>query len=361
MKRMIRTLTSIITLAVVMPGPSSFAEHTIDGVQTTTKRLVSNKHDWTITFRTSEPTTARIYIYDPDMNIVRQLNDDTFKAEHSFTWDGTDARGEPVPTQVYIYRIRTKDKEGVVHAVDPYLQTAAQDTLSYWGKWKQEDGKIQFNLERDALARVRVGIENGPMIATPAEWVPLEKGEPRIAWDGKDDDGVKDYSSEKNIHVHTDAISLPDNYIQVINPQSDDPKSYLQTRWVRDAVTFNEEIQPKKYRTAQSVVEKTKEKGLLKILTNTPKDSRGILHANQPEVLTISFPKVPQSEREGQLYEVQYFIDGAYQSEDTLQEGDTIYEIDPENQTPGQHVLIVNALLGAGRIGTASLKYEINK
>jgi len=358
-KLMIILAVTIVSVACV---PQVWAEHTIEGVHASTKQLVLQKDDWTVCFQTSIPTTARIFIYNADMKVVRQLVQSAFKKEHTFSWDGKDTKGQPVPSQIYIYRIRTEDEGGTIHAVDPYLKTAAQDTLSYWGKWQSEEGKIQFNLERDALARVRVGIENGPMVATPAEWIPLRKGEPVVAWDGKDDDGVKDYSNEKNLRVHTDAISLPDNYIFVRNPKSEEPETYVQTRWVRDAVAFNEKIQPKKYRTASSVVEKTREKGILNILPGRAKRSAdGMLQIREVEEITISYPRVAEDARDGQLYEIQYYVDGAYVAEDMLQEGDAVYQIDPKKQSRGQHVLVVNAILGAGRIGTASLKYVIEK
>lgn len=352
--------TRLFVAATLLVAGLAYGEHFVSDVSALPKVFdLGEQRVWKVSFRTTAPTKADLFIHDADLKVVRHFSDPEFRSEHSFEWDGKDENGQAVPTQIYTYRIQTQDEQGDVIGENPFLLTAAQDTLAFWPKWDKEKKQIRFRLERDALVRVRVGLKDGPLLATPANWTPALKGRPSVPWDGWDQGRAVDYSEATNLHIHVDATSLPENFIYVRNPESAEPTDYAQAEWLKEAVAFNQSINPKQYRIAKSIVGTVKETGAVAIQTPWPLEEDGAFLLAEKAAVTVTFPELQGKDAANAYYEALYFLDGSFVTEADLQGSAVEYELDPERLGPGLHTLVVNVILGSGRVGTASLKIKV--
>ena len=347
-------------ISAVLATVSVRAEHTINDVNIDRPVLsVGEEPGCTISFLTDKPATARVFLYDQDTRLVRQLSRPEASKHHRFTWDLKDERGRHVPTQLYLYRIQTTDEVGDIMAEDPHLRSGAQDTLIYWPKWREAEKVIRFELERDSLVRVRVGLEEGPMIATVADWVPVFKRSPEVGWDGWDRDRVQYYGDADNLQIHVEAISLPDNYIYVRHAAQGRGVTYSQARWISDAVAFNRDLDPKSYRLAEGIVGRMDESSAVTIeLPGEATEEEGFV-LERTERIKIQVPTFSEAEKAHQFYEIIYFLDGVLQYEEQIERAHAEYEFEPKHLAPGSHTFVANVILGGGRVGTASLKVVV--
>lgn len=159
-------------------------------------------------------------IYDAEDGWVRSLKDNVpEKAGYNLTqWDGKDAKGNFVPSGAYIYVIIAKDKEARVAVYDPADYTAGIGLQHRDLKYNKETGRIRYVIPRAARVRIRIGIEEGPLLRTLVDWEPREAGENFEVWAGADE-ASNPISQKPKLVALLSAFSLPDNSIIVRNKE----------------------------------------------------------------------------------------------------------------------------------------------
>ncbi|MBU0677021.1 MAG: hypothetical protein KJ626_02805 [Verrucomicrobia bacterium] len=311
-----------------------------------------------LSLQTTEPTKARAFFYSADSELLGQDASLEYARNHIFSWDRRNADGSEV-RGLFTYRVKTEDQDGYMTAYDPLIFTGARDASIYWPKWDKEKQRISFQLQRDSLARVRVGIKDGPMIATPADWVPVFRNAPYVSWDGWDSDHTQDYSDDPALQFHLEAISLPDNYL--FTPPSEDqgPVSYINAQWIKNVLAVKAEAEPNEYRIAKSVVGLPEESSAISLEFDKELEEDGYLRLDRAVTVTVKVPEIADEDKANQAYEVVYFIDRYMVYEEPLMTGSETYELDPAKLEKGGHTFIANVILGSARVGTASLRVVV--
>lgn len=352
---------TLLLLLLVFAGVTTKAEYSILEDKASTKRIDTTKGEkWSFSCKTSVPAKAEILIYNKEMDIVKNIKEKSFKKIHNFIWKGDDNKGKMLPSQLYTYRLQTVDKDGVVYAIDQTLREGALDTLAYWPKWDKDKKVIKFDLYADALVRVRVGLKNGGLVCTVCDWVPARKGIVDMPWNGWDNSKTKNYSDSKNLKIDLAAISLPPNHILVKSTQVM-PASFIDARWIRNAVVYNEKLNPKKIRHALNIVKIPKsERFAISLSTKNKLDKSGFVIPNKKKIkLIIKVPELAKKEMKGQFYETVYFVDGAFVGEEMITSGTLEHTLDTSRFERGKHIYMVNVILGSSRVGSASIKINV--
>jgi hypothetical protein len=136
---------------------------------------------------------------------------------------------------------------------------------------------------------------------------------------------------------------------------------YARGEWIASAVAFNEQIKPRDYRLASSIVkDRRRENTSVRIETPYPLDDQGRLVVRRKTPITIVFPKFDEDERDSQFYETLYYVDGMFEKEDNIFAEDTTeFTLIPAVLGKGEHLFVVNAVLGSSWVGTSSLRIYV--
>lgn len=163
-----------------------------------------------ISFYLSETAAVILYIVDPDgWPIKTLLNGETVPAGRSvIQWNGTDDKGVMVPNEAYsVYIEAILGDERVRY--NPGAESGGMSALVYP---EIEQGslpiRIRFELTEPLRVRVRVGIDRGPLLATPLDWQPLSVGAHEITWAGTSPHGALTPDLNQ-LKVLVDAYTLP--------------------------------------------------------------------------------------------------------------------------------------------------------
>ena len=351
---------TIAGVTVVLCGVvQAWGEHSVLNVEPSARVLTETNAEVRISMESTKPTRARMFVYDADLNLLAQEADLNYGVKHEFTWQATDEDGAMRAPGMCFYRFETEDESGYKLAYDELLASGARDAPIYWPKWDRAEKTIRFNLQRDSLVRVRVGIPDGPMIATPADWTPVYARSPSVAWDGRDANGAEDYSEETNLQFHVEAISLPGNYICVQGPAGTPPPSHIQGKWIQNILAVKAAVEPREYRIASSVVGLPEESTAVRLECDKELEPDGTLLLDRKVNVTVHVPEFDEEQRANQTYEVVYFVNRYMVFEEPLAMASESYELDPAKVEKGGSIFIANVILGSARVGTASLKLMV--
>jgi len=338
---------------------SGHADHAIAKASVRPQVMTPDGEGVTVRWHTSLPASSRLYIYDADMNLRRTYADSAFRDRHEVIWDGRDEQGERVEPQIYIYRIETFDGEGGAAAHDPHLQDGGRDAIVYGARWDPATGRIRFSAVSDSLVRVRVGMKDGPLLATPAEWIPVLKSDAVVTWDGWDAGRTQRFDDPANLHVNVEGITLPPNCIIVKGGEQDPEPDYLAGKWLSDALAVRGALDPREYDHASKVIDAPRESGSVQVHVEGGVNEAGVLVLDEPRAITIQVPEVDNADDLAPSYEVVYFLNRDLYKEDFITGSALTTTLDPKSFSPGNHTLTMNVIFGSARVGTQSIRFTV--
>ncbi|MFQ6131998.1 MAG: PA14 domain-containing protein [Armatimonadota bacterium] len=149
----------------------------------------------TIYYTISADADVTITLTDLEGNRVRLLLDAASRSQgaNSEVWDGKDDAGAVVPDDVYLYTIEAETAGGDYAVYSPGGGTTPEVTnfegTSPFNPSQGEECTISYNLSADALCRIRIGVQDGPLLRTLVDWEPRFSGANSDIWDGRDDSG----------------------------------------------------------------------------------------------------------------------------------------------------------------------------
>ncbi len=304
-------------------------------------------------------------IYDAEDRWINSLKKDAQeKTGYNLAyWDGRDINGRLVPSGVYIYVIKAKDKFGNTAVYDPADSTSGlglqESNLSY----SQETGEIKYILPRAARVRIRIGIEGGgPLLRTLFNWQPREAGENSEKWDGCDEEG-KPIIPRLKLAAVLSAYSLPDNSIIVknndfgfdqeckfeVNPQN--PKR-LKRNVTGIVLHPSAKFSRKKYHYGP---------GFRLEFPNAAWDEGGV-----PVLSGIAPVRVIVDEKDKDMlvesrFEMIFFVDDVFFFEEEQSFSPYNYLWNTKGITEGEHILTVNIMSYDGYIGVKNVKVKVRK
>ncbi len=312
----------------------------------------------------TKPSHYEILIATADADIVSTLVTKRAltakEGQQSMAWDGKDEHGQFVPDEIYypLIRYTVGDKVIDIHPRDYSGGIIAKPQVQ-----TDRHGTINFSIAQPSRILVRAGIKSGAFLRTLLDWRPRPAGQNRLSWDGFDESGVYRFIQHPRFAVMVTGYTLPELAIMIINsPQKTDYSTWRNLQGCK-AQPFTREEALQKFDRAQLPLSK-----IFFEPRYRPKDPQlSISYTQKAETNPVLSKRtgikvdVPQASRallEQSLFEVAFFVDGDFISEEEQGYVPFIWTLDPTRFAAGDHVLTVNILGFDGQVGSASLLFR---
>jgi hypothetical protein len=318
----------------------------------------------TISYETSLPAKVSIKIFDPELFLVRELLSENHGALDRVTWDGKDQEGNIVPDEAYFFTIEATDYGGNYVFYDPVASSVVE---SYEPEvvYNPEKGCIIYKLEKDARVRIRAGIAfGGPLLKNILPGIPQPAGTHEQTWNGMDESGVVEATSQKGFTLTAEAVILPENSLIT---EGNGAYDYIHYKYemVRERPKKIDRPGPKP-KTPFPGQQNPGPRQMCpdpKLRLELPKDtplgekSLPIIQGKVPIRIYLD-DKIKKYVTE-QRYELLFFVDFKFVSE--IEEGHSPVNWlwDTSKVGEGEHVFSVNVATLTGQVGCASLKLFI--
>lgn len=323
-----------------------------------------------IPFHLKAPMEVEIRLYTADGNLVRSLRAEGAlgPGAHSLQWDGRDENGTVVPDEAYVPVLVAKNDKGE-ETYDPRRISGGEvvGDLNVGVTGPQE---IAYDLPAPCRVLIRAGIKGGPMLRSLATWAPRAGGRNVQRWDGMDQDGLVDLRQEKGLTVLVTAFRLPlGSILTVGNPLS----SYSEYRHSRNWP--DPEIHPEEMTLARKGVRISRQHyspryqdadpkvtlGFAAQLPLSDKSGLPVVRAGQSIPVRVDIAGEDLWLMNESLYEVAFFIDHQFISEEEQGYVPLTWLWEVQGLSPGKHLLTTNISGFGGKVGVASLLFEVSE
>lgn len=321
----------------------------------------SMKQQAEISYKLSRDARTTIRIFDPDGGRIRTLidNAEEMAGNRKAVWDGKDDVGQIVPDEAYGFTIQATDAEGTTETyMPPPSDWERFDTAD--AKISREANAIVFRLSHPCRTRIQIGVENGPLLYAPLDWEPKIAGEILVHWDGWDENRA------------VNIWKLPDSKMVITNMKL--PEHTMITYGNKETDYFQYRLSKPGSHTA---LERQQRGESIPVTAPAPLSTM-----LSPE-LKVSFPMTEKFTPEGlpvlrgkalvrievknpilvsqTQYELIFFIDGAFHSEEPL--GITPYNWvwNLSNVEKGEHLLTVNLVSFNDQYAAFSQRIQVTK
>jgi hypothetical protein len=172
------------------------------------------KQKFTIAFHLPKKSRPSIQIVTSDGEPVRIIKtpEPLPAGDRYLLWDGRDDAGIVVPNEAYIPILTTQTSDGESLVLDP-RKNGGGEVVDNVNASVMVDRNIEYTLPAPSRVLIRVGIKNGPMLRSLANWLPKRSGRNIQRWDGYDQDYLMDLRTNKRLSVLVTAFKLPPNAI----------------------------------------------------------------------------------------------------------------------------------------------------
>jgi len=313
-----------------------------------------------ISYDLKEDANVTWKIYTPDNNLIRTLKVmDQTKGRHTLKWDGKDENGTVVPDEAYSIVLQAQNSRH--KSILDFRQTGGVVLKNLQTK-VDKHGNISYRLSSPARVLVRAGIENGPMLRVISNWVPKNRGKIRQRWDMRDADDLVDISALP-FGITVSAFTLPDNAIIATNNKKIDYYTYFKQNNLSCGKILKKEqklIKNGKPISKHSYMCRIQDRDprLYLELENRVKNDQNISVLSNDEKVLVKVSMHPEDEAimEQSKYEVSFFMDFEFTSEEELGYMPIKWNFIPNGFKKGIHILTVNISSFNGQVGLKSYK-----
>lgn len=320
------------------------------------------------TVRADSQGELTLEILSADGDTVRRLRRAISSAgEHALAWDGRDERGGVVPDEAWCARV-VLEREGRRVVDDPCARSGGE-VLPSLEPVLGAGGDISYTLPHAARVLIRVGVKNGAMLRSLSVWRPRPAGRNLQRWNGFDDSGVVDLRSEARrdrLAMLVTAFRLPD--FSVISTGGEG----LAYREWRLAQGWSEAAEPGSAAAAPLVrdgqriarahhMPRYKDREPRITLALVGRDGAPLAAGSAlPREVRVLVDLHPDDRwlMQEQLYEVAFFVDGEFVSEEENGYVPIGWIWNTESLIEGRHLLTVNLTGFSGRVGTRTLALD---
>jgi hypothetical protein len=284
--------------------------------------------------------------------------------EHVLVWDGRDESGEVVPDEAYHIVLRCRCGPGEEGRSDPRQSSGGQSL----GSIRPElgaDGGITFDLKAPARVMVRVGARGGAMMRSLEVWRPRAPGRVRVQWDGMDASGVESLLGSEGLTVMVAAFALPDATLLTSGNRKRDYAAYRKARGWAWPQARQEDIRLERngvrlMRQSQLPISSLRDpRASLAIVEKLPRRADGMPVIRGPVTFRADMAAEDKWALEQTLYEVSFFLDRQFVSEEETGFTPLSWRWDPAGVSPGPHTMTVNISGFAGHVGVASVRFWV--
>jgi len=304
---------------------------------------------------------VRLDIYTPDNNLIRSIkSNNSSKGEHTLEWDGKDDKGTIVPNEAYNIVLHAINKES--NQTLDYRKTGGVILKDLQTKIDKR-GNIKYKLSSPARVLVRAGIENGPMLRMISNWTPKNRGKIRQRWDMRDADDLINIASLP-FGITVSAFSLPEYAIITTNNKKIDYYTYFeQNNLSCNILAQKEQILKRDNHPVSkhyySCRIQDRDPRLFLTLPNTIKKDQNlsVLENGNQTLIKVSIHPDDEAVLEKSKYEVSFFIDFEFASEEELGYMPIKWNFMPNGLSKGKHTLTVNISSFTGQVGLKSYEF----
>ncbi|MGH8177224.1 MAG: hypothetical protein ACREV5_13270 [Steroidobacter sp.] len=319
-----------------------------------------------IPFTLAKSGAVSVALYTADRDLVRTLKSNAPLAagRHALNWDGRDDRGQLVPDEAYHPVLTCACGEAQNLVVDSRANTGGV-VIERIPTTLGSDGTITFDLPQPARSLVRIGVKGGAMMRAIDAWRPRSAGRVRVEWDGYDASGVVRLPGQPGLTVLVTAFSLPDHSIITSGNGAVDYFAYRKDRrW--GAPLASADPGPLQRNGKRVSRQASLPRSLLQdprvsmtIVDKLSKTSSGAVKVSGPVTFRVDMPQEDKWLVQQSLYEVGFFLDHQFVSEEETGYTPLSWRWDPAGIAPGEHLMTVNISGFWGQVGVASIRLMI--
>ena len=205
------------------------------------------------------------------------------------------------------------------------------------------------------------------MLCELSNWEPRGPGRNIQRWNGRDHNGLMDIREEKVLGVVVSAFQLPENAIITTGNSATDYRTYRKNRsWpdrivqpqdivlVRGETRVSRQYYLPRYRQAEPRV-------TLFLSEELPHSPGGLPRVKPGQLLTVKMD-IAKEDRwlmHESLYEIGFFVDHIFVAEEERGYVPLTWQWKVSDLTPGRHMMTVNVSGFGGKVGVASLLFEV--
>lgn len=285
---------------------------------------------------------------------------------HTLIWDGKDEAGLVVPDEAYVPVLRVKSSDGDEQILDP-RQTSGGEVVEDLRVEITPDRDIAYTLPAPSRVLIRAGIKGGPMLRSLATWPPRGPGRNVQRWDGRDASNLIDLRAEPALSVLVTAFQLPAHAILTSGQPELSYRAYrAQKSWpapersLEDLVLHRGERRISRHYYAPRFQD-ADPRVTLRLSPDLPRDGAGlpVVALGQSVPVTAHVADEDRWLLDESLYEVAFFIDHAFVSEEEQGYLPLTWLWTANDLAPGPHLLTVNVAGFSGKVGVASVRFVV--
>lgn len=325
---------------------------------------------FSIPLQVEQDAIVNIQILSPDGDPIRTLRSDLSlkPGRHVAEWDGKDDAGLVVPDEAYVPVIRARLVDGTELTVNPG-QNSGGEMVEELDVRITSTKDIAYSLPAPSRVLIRAGIKGGPMLRSLAAWAPRGQGKNVQRWDGRDQDGLIDLRTEKGLTVLVTAFQLPHRAIITVGNKELDYREYRRRKGfkqkpvrVEDTVLARGDTRISRhhyYPPSQYADPKVE----ISLPPDLPRSSSGhpIIANGQSVPVRVDIPALDRWLMDESLYEVAFFVNHVFAAEEEQGYVPLTWLWAPQDLSPGPHILSANISGFSGKVGVASLRFEVHE
>ena len=305
-----------------------------------------------VRFSVNQPARVELNWYDARDLLIRKVLSagDVQPGEATLTWDGRDEAGRVVPSEAYHYTLVAKTRSGEFQEFDLTDSTGGADVPLTEIKLDSKKAGVHYVVRNWSRVNIRVGMrDGGPLLQSLENWQVRSPGEHFAKWDGLEASGVMNVANSTGLELWGLSFELPDNTVFVgdtnIPSSVIDPLSWGKTTRVRKASA------PKRmYSHAQQSYEQRGDFAVT--LVPRDRDARSApMEIRVPDAVALRLSQ--------QRFEIVYFVDGLFVSENEIGALPATWNVDLTKLSQGEHLLTVNVRGYEGSFGFGSHKLTV--
>lgn len=312
-------------------------------------------------FELSGPARVTLRVFDGRDLEVRAIESEGLMpaGAHTLSWDGRTGGGSPVPREAYHFTLAARTPDGQRTRWDVTDATRGDSVDVRNLGWDADAGVLRYALPHPARIRLRAGLRDGALLATPLNWVARPAGTHADPWGGMDASGEIDLTRHPALVLHGEAFQLGQNAILVGPPG---PEVQLLDALPEDARRRPSQSGRRRRMFDFSAIpiesrgDFPLELSIAPPVDHTP-DEVPIIRSKTPIQLDVSEPA--RQLLLDRRFEATFYVDGSFAFEAEVGFLPMTWQWDPEGLAPGEHYLTANLRGYQGQFGIATLKVKV--
>lgn len=331
-----------------------------------TEFIPSQGEQFKFPIRLKVPAAIELDILTSDGDLVRRINSpqDWGPGDKELSWDGKDTDGLIVPDEAYIPLLIAQTQDNRQETLDPRLYSGGE-TVDNLKVDTAASGDISYTLPAASRVLIRVGIKDGPMIRSLANWAPRGAGKNVQRWNGFDQDQLMDLRRHPRLSVLVMAFRLPEYSILTVGNTETNYRSYRQKKgWSEQIITsLPVKLERNGQRLSRSYFSQRfkdqEPRLLLSLVEPHPLTGESVPIIDKPVTVRVDIPEEDRWLVQEGLYEVAFFVDQEFVSEEEHGYVPFSWRWTPSGLKAGRHILTVNISGFGGKVVARSLLFEI--